>query len=335
MRKFLIIQTSFIGDVVLGTAVAEKLHSFFPEAQIDFLVRKGNEPLFDGHPFIRQVWIWDKKQNKIFNLLKLAAKLRSQYYDEVINLQRFFSTGLLTVFSGAKTTRGFDKNPLSAFFTIAKQHHISVNGIKHETARNQALITNITDESPAMPCLYPSVADNKSIQHLVTEPYICCAPGSVWFTKQFPQPKWVDFLNKLPQDITTYLIGAAIDSQLSEDIISQTKNHHVKNLCGQLSFLGSAALMKTALMNYVNDSAPLHFASAVNAPVTAIFCSTVPQFGFGPLSDQRFIVQTALKLTCKPCGIHGYRKCPLTHFKCGHTITTDQLIATINNERRN
>jgi ADP-heptose:LPS heptosyltransferase len=44
--------------------------------------------------------------------------------------------------------------------------------------------------------------------------------------------------------------------------------------------------MKDAAMNYVNDSAPMHFASAVNAPVTAVYCSTIPAFGFGPLSDR-------------------------------------------------
>ena len=49
--------------------------------------------------------------------------------------------------------------------------------------------------------------------------------------------------------------------------------------------------MKDAKMNYVNDSAPMHIASAVNAPVTAVFCSTVPEFGFGPLSDVSIIVR--------------------------------------------
>ena len=45
MQKFLIIQTAFIGDVVLATIIIEKLHADFPDAQIDFLLRKGNEGL--------------------------------------------------------------------------------------------------------------------------------------------------------------------------------------------------------------------------------------------------------------------------------------------------
>jgi heptosyltransferase-2 len=78
--------------------------------------------------------------------------------------------------------------------------------------------------------------------------------------------------------------------------------------------------MQGAVMNYVNDSAPMHIASAMNARVTAVFCSTVPAFGFTPLSDHHCIVQTQHPLDCRPCGLHGYKACPKGHFKCAETI---------------
>jgi len=91
----------------------------------------------------------------------------------------------------------------------------------------------------------------------------------------------------------------------------------------------AAALMKNAVMNYTNDSAPLHFASAMDAPVTAIFCSTVPSFGFYPLSSRSFVAETKEKLECRPCSLHGLRACPLGHFKCARTIETAQLLLTL------
>ena len=84
--------------------------------------------------------------------------------------------------------------------------------------------------------------------------------------------------------------------------------------------------MTNATMNYVNDSAPMHMASAMNAPTTAIFCSTIPDFGFGPLSDQARIVETDENLECRPCGLHGFKKCPEGHFKCANTIDTESLL---------
>jgi len=100
-------------------------------------------------------------------------------------------------------------------------------------------------------------------------------------------------------------------------------------LSGKLTFMQSAALMRDAVMNFVNDSAPQHFASAMNAPVTAIFCSTVPAFGFGPLSDNSAIIETDEKLSCKPCGLHGFKSCPEKHFKCALTIRKEKILERI------
>src|ERR1700761_6945565 len=92
VQKFLVIQTAFIGDVVLATALLEKLHAYFPDAAIDFLVRKGNEDLLTGHPFLHDVLIWDKKQHKQRTLFRLLRHIRHEHYDKVINVQRFAAT---------------------------------------------------------------------------------------------------------------------------------------------------------------------------------------------------------------------------------------------------
>jgi heptosyltransferase-2 len=84
--------------------------------------------------------------------------------------------------------------------------------------------------------------------------------------------------------------------------------------------------MQKADMNYVNDSAPLHLASALNAPVTAFFCSTIPEFGFYPLSDKSEVIEVK-NLECRPCGLHGYRSCPKSHFKCGNEIKLPEITA--------
>ena len=115
MKKILVIQTAFIGDAILGTSVLEKLHQYYPDAQIDYLVRKGNESICNQHPYLNRVIVFDKSQ-KYKNLWNLIKALRVTKYDYVINLQRFFTTGLITVLSGAKQTIGFDKNPLSFLF---------------------------------------------------------------------------------------------------------------------------------------------------------------------------------------------------------------------------
>ncbi len=331
MHKLLVIQTAFIGDVVLATALVEKLAKYYPEAQIDFLVRKGNESLLLNNPHLHEVLVWNKKENKLKNLFAVLKMVRKNRYDKVINLQRFFATGLLTAFSRAKETIGFDKNPLSFLFRTKIKHIIGKeNGIKHEVGRNNDLIKSFTDENFTRPKLYPSEKDFTSLQSYSQVPYVTMTPGSVWFTKQYPVEKWIELIQFFPKAYKIYLLGGKENLPECEDIKNRSGNANVEVLTGKLSFLQSSALMKNAFMNYVNDSAPLHFASAVNAPVTAIFCSTVPAFGFTPLSDLSFIIETAEKLSCRPCGLHGYKACPEKHFNCAWGITTKQILQTIN-----
>lgn len=329
-QQFLIIQTAFIGDVVLATGVIEKLHRFFPDAKIDFMVRKGNEALVRNHPYIRQLIVWDKAKGKFSNLFKIITAVRRTRYDKVINIQRFAATGILTALSGARETIGFDKNPLSFLFTNKIKHLVGEKGAaRHEIERNNDLIAAFTDSIAFKPRLYPTASDFALVKSYKSSAYITISPASVWFTKQYPKEKWISFIESLPDRFSIYLLGGPGDHQLAEDIRRSAGKTSITNLCGKLNFLQSAALMKDALMNYVNDSAPMHFASAMNAPVTAVYCSTVPLFGFGPLSEKSYIVEIREPLYCRPCGLHGYKACPESHFLCAHKIADEQLLRPI------
>ena len=328
--QFLVIQTAFIGDVVLATGIVEKLHHHFPDAKIDFMLRKGNEGLLKGHPFLREVLVWDKKNGKMKNLLKLLRIVRSRKYDKIINVQRFAATGMLTALSGARETIGFDKNPFSRFFSRKVKHIISDGTVtRHEIERNNELIKDFTDSTIYKPRLYPAASDEAAVEAYQQTPYITISPASVWFTKQYPVDKWISFLQRLTHPSTVYLLGGPGDADMGDAIKAGAPNVTVVNLCGKLNFLQSTALMKKAVMNYVNDSAPMHFASSVNAPVTAVYCSTLPSFGFGPLSDKRFVVEIEEPLPCRPCGLHGRATCPLGHFKCAYKIKEEQLLHSL------
>lgn len=328
--RFLIIQTAFLGDVVLATPIIEKLREYYPEDTIDFLLRKGNESLLAGNPQLNEVLIWNKKEHKLRNLWKMMREVRRRRYDYVINLQRFATSGFITMFSRAYTI-GFDKNPFSRYFTEKKPHIIGTDPkhYVHEVERNLSLISKLTDTNVVRPKLYPSTSDYGKVSPFREgSPYVTMSPASVWFTKQFPAEKWLELIAAFDPSMRIFLLGAPGDAALCDGIISSSGRSNVVSLCGSLSLLQSAALMEGAEMNYVNDSAPMHLASAMNAPVTAIYCSTVPYFGFGPLSDISVVAETPEKLDCRPCGLHGYKACPRGHFKCAYSIPSASLVVS-------
>lgn len=320
--NILVIQTAFIGDAILASSVIEKLHVFFPNAAISLLVRKGNEGLYHNHPFLKEVLVWNKQEGKYASLFKLRKQIKLNNYDAVINLHRYASSGFLTAFSGAAFKAGFDKNPFSFLFT-KKVKHVIGDG-RHETERYNELIVDFTDAKVIRPKLYPSPKDLAKVDEYKNGKYVCMSPSSVWFTKQLPESKWVELINQVSKGVAVYLLGGKADAEMCARIKSKAEHKNIIVLAGELNLLQSAALMKDAEMNYVNDSAPLHLCSAMNAPVTAFFCSTVPAFGFTPLSDTSKIVEVK-NLDCRPCGLHGFKTCPLGHFKCGLTIDVNGL----------
>lgn len=315
MQRFLIIQTAFLGDVILATPVASELKRIYPDAVVDVVVRKGNEGILRNHPAIRQVFTFDKKNGKFGELRRLIRLIRKEKYDEVINLHRFGSSGILTWLSGSKHKSGFDKNPFSFCYKTKVKHEIGTG--KHEVERNLELIARHGAQSLVRPTVFPSQEDVASVAQLCQGPFYCLAPASVWFTKQLPEAKWVELAALLSKKGTVYLVGGPGDNELCERIRVAASLLESANLSGKLSLLESCALFAKATRCYVNDSGPLHMASAVNAPTTAFFCATVPRFGFGPLSDDAEVRETKEQLSCRPCGLHGGKSCPEGHFKCG------------------
>lgn len=323
-----------MGDVILSTPLIEKLHHFYPDASIDFLLKKGYESVFRDHPYLDLIITWDKTHKKYKHLRALLQMIRNSKYDAVINLQRFASSGLLTAFSKAKHKIGFNKNPFSLFFTKRVKHNIGKSTINpHETERNLLLIEYLTGSGKFPVKLYPSNRDYAKTSQYKTRKYITISPASLWFTKQFPEGKWVEFVkaaHKTDPDLIIYFLGSENEAALCDRIIEKAEIEDTSmNLAGKFSILESATLMKDASMNYVNDSAPMHMASAMNAATTAIYCSTIPEFGFGPLAENSTIVQVQEKLNCRPCGLHGFKHCPEKHFDCAYKIDVKQLTETL------
>ncbi|MBW7952609.1 MAG: glycosyltransferase family 9 protein [Chitinophagales bacterium] len=314
MNKILFIQTAFLGDVILATAAIAEAKRIFPNASIDVLVKKGNESLLQNNPSIHNIYIFNKSNKKLSEIFRLTKIFKTNRYDIIFNFHRFGSSGIITLLSGATKKYGFKKNPFSWCYTKKFEHNIG-NG-QHEVERNLQLLQEFGAATTAQPELYPSQENYEKVKSYKNQTYYCIAPASVWFTKQLPEHKWIELIQILGNEHCIYLLGAPNDVELCERLQINSKQNNIINLAGKLSLLESAVLMKDAKRNYVNDSGPLHIASAMNAPVTAFFCSTITDFGFGPLSNDKQVLEVK-NLECRPCGLHGYKACPLGHFKCG------------------
>jgi len=324
--KILLVQTASLGDVVLATSAVHSLKHAFPEAEIHFVCKHSTADILRNHPWIHTLWVWDKSSKKLNHLLKLIFSLRKHRFDAAITFQRYFSSAFLLLCIKANKKALFSSNFLSYFFKHRIQH-VFIG--KHETERNWELLKTIFPTIEyKKPILFPLIPQ----QSLPTKPFITIFPGSLWETKRTPLEKWIELIRQLPSDWEVLLLGSKADNSLADFIKKHAGRESVHNWCGQLSLLEIAYVMKQAQMNYSNDSAPTHIASAVDAPVTTVYCSTIPAFGFYPISSRSFIVEPAEKLDCRPCNNHGKRNCPLKHFHCGNTIDVSSLLKPLKHE---
>jgi ADP-heptose:LPS heptosyltransferase len=334
----LIIQTAFIGDTILASQFARAVKEQWPEARVHFLLRKGNESVIEGLPTVHRTWIWDKQGGKARNLRLLISELRKIQFSLVFNLHRHFNSGLITSLMHAPVKVGFRQNPLSFFYSHKVNHQIPHRSgsevIWHEVQRNLQLIQAVVPElkigdnsknyRPELPLKDKHF---EKVAAFTQGNYFVMAPASVWFTKAWPEHKFRELTLELVKHGRVLFIGAPSDRALCERIMQGTPG--CVNLCGELNLLDSAALMKNALRVFVNDSAPLHLASCVNAKTTAIFCSTVPSFGYTPLAKDSVVVDVGQELACRPCGLHGHKACPLGHFKCAEDIAISTVLRTV------
>lgn len=330
-KKILIIQTAFIGDTILASHFARALKDEYPDSEIHFFLRKGNESVIQGLATVHKTWVWDKQGGKTKNLMKLISSLREIKFDMVFNLHRHFNSGLVSAMMKSPFKAGFKQNPLSMFYTKKVNHQIPDPRGWHEVQRNLELIPNykISDNSKIYKPELPIQAKNREkVSAYTSGEYFVVAPASVWFTKAWSESKYRELTSKLVGMGKVYFIGAPSDKELCDRIRKDFPN--TENLCGMLNLLDSAALMEKARRVFVNDSAPLHLASSVNAKTTAIFCSTVQEFGYTPLADDSVVIDMGKTLSCRPCGLHGHKACPLGHYKCSEDIEIKRVLETIN-----
>lgn len=322
-RKILVLQTAFVGDVVLALPLVQVLRKLYPSSPVDFLAAPRASGLLENHPDVRKVHVFDKRgvDSGLLGIMSMARRIKHEKYDVVFVPHRSFRSALLARLSGISRRIGFDKSAGRYLFTSLITYDASV----HEIERDLKLITalGVAWCGRELPSLYPDEEDRAQVRRFLVEHevsdsdrLIAIAPGSVWNTKRWPKDRFVQLIQLfIHDDYEVVLVGGEADAGLCADIVRSVRMKEVYDAAGKMSLLQSAELIHRSKLLVTNDTAPMHMAVAVRTPVVAIFGPTVPSFGFTPYGDHDRVVETK-GLSCRPCSIHGSAKCPIGTFEC-------------------
>jgi heptosyltransferase-2 len=317
----LVVQTAFLGDVVLTIPLLNALAT--RHGPVDVITTPMAASLLEAHPAVRTAIPFEKRgaDGGVLGLLRLARRLRTNGYRRVYLPHRSWRTAAMALAAGIPERIGFSDSPAAMTYSrrVPRQQDL------HETSRLLALAPGehrvefdlgLTPEDRAG-------ADAWLKDHAVQEPFIAVAPGSVWGTKRWPgYPELAQLIGS-----AVVVVGGPGERELAASIVRGCPEGCV-SAAGAITLRESAAIIERAQLLVTNDSAPLHIAGAVGTPVVVIFGPTVPAFGFGPLGPEDVIVERQ-GLDCRPCSSHGPETCPLGHHRCMNDIDVATVLRAV------
>jgi heptosyltransferase-2 len=329
--------------MILTTPLIERLAR---EGEVHVVATPANAAVLANHPAVASVIVYDKRNADagFAGLRRVAVRLRATGAGTAYMAQGSWRTAVLARLAGVECV-GFDTSAGRWLYS----RRVGYRKDWHHAQRLWALASDpraaaVAAPMQLRPSLYPGAADDAHVTALLAaagvgagDPLIALAPGSVWTTKRWPSYDALasELVSRVP-DGRIVVIGAGGDAPLAAAISGAVQHRGgspVIDATGQLSLLGSAALLSRCAVLVTNDSAPLHLASAMNTPTVALFGPTVPAMGFGPLAERQHVLGRE-ELTCRPCSAHGGLACPLGHWRCMRDVSASIVTEQVERVRR-
>lgn len=308
MKRLLVIRCSSLGDVVLTTGVIRIFKRLHSDVIIDMLTYKEYKDIFANFPYIDKLLLIDRNLS-YFAFLKRLKKA-TEHYNYIVDLQKNLKTIPLMLLRYSK---------YYTFNKLSIRRRIFV----HLKKGGKYLNTHITERYlQAFNKIRPVHADNlEELRPQISAENCQCVEKRI-VIHPFASKKtkeWVHF-DELIYKLKEIGYNIAIVGRGECNILNGVKNFTNKTDLGELiNEINKASIVIST------DSGPMHLAIALNKKVIVIFGSTTKELGFYPYFKKCYVLENN-KLRCRPCHVHGRKKCPLNHFQCMQDIKIDMVI---------
>lgn len=320
--KILIIRFSSFGDVTQSLSVPSKVKELWPTSIVHFITRKDFSSLFDKHPDVDHLYLFDKNSG-IKGLIKLAIYLRAENYTHIYDSHNNLRSNLLCFILRLFKSVNFIQRPIYRWkrFLLFK---LRINHFQQPFSGQRDLIQPLrkwgaSESLPKTPLIL--LSKNEIIETLEKIPklpidFLCLAPSAAYHLKRWPKQYWVDLIKNLSNHHFV-LLGGPEDRFL--DDIQKLAPERCTNLAGLLTYRQNAVLIQQSAGLVSNDTGLMHIAEQLGHKCIALM-GPAP-FGF-PSRPSTQILE--LNLPCRPCSKHGQGPCKNIKFhQCLVDLTPD------------
>ncbi len=334
-KSIAVIQTAFLGDTALILYLFDYLKKHYPEKKLTLALV--TTPAAASYcrfaASVDKTIAYDKRDahKGLEGLKTIANELKKNKVDLILAPHRSLRTTLLTEFAKPDFSVGFDKNAASFLYGKRVRHKFHL----HEIERNFELLSpfGINKSSEELPEIKFNFRqeDIERVECLIEENGIvgktaAVAPGSVWKTKRWLPESFAKLAVMLKKaGITPVFIGSVAEREFCTGLAEKSNGI---SIAGDTSIIQTIYFLKGCSVLISNDSAPVHFAGLVKCPVAAIFGATSPIFGFAPRGNNDKVIEIK-NLNCRPCRLHGSKKCPIGTFECMERIRPEMVFEAV------
>lgn len=345
-KKILVVQTAFLGDLLLSIPLLKAVQSHCPGADIHLVCRKGFGSLFKASHLVSDIFEIQKKNAESYqNVINATQGIT---YDLILCPHESFTTARLIAKIKAHKKIGFKKWWNFLFFTET---------VKKDYALPDALrqMSLLSSADPTLPeklnkykkfqkdwvsdkGLLPEVPDwakptwnwpwkfeEVSNKYHLPQNYVCLFPGSVWKTKQWTEEGFIEVGNALKEkNVSVLVMGGPGEETLAERVAQAIPG--AVSLAGKTSLSETVTILSRAQVVVTNDSAGQHLAALVEVPTASVFGPTVLEFGYRPWNSNAIVIERK-HLACRPCGKHGHHKCPIGTHECMKGIGYKEVLS--------
>ncbi len=303
VKHILVIRFRRVGDSVLSTALCSSLKQTFPAARIDFVINKGIHTLYENHPDIDRLFIFDDRENHSMPLYlkKVWRIVHDTHYDVIIDMRTTFKTLFFSLFSLHTPFRIGRRKPYSAGILTHRLDHLvdtSVDRVRQNLLlmeplaalaplhRTEVFRLYVTDERRER---FRCYMEQQGIDF--SRPVVMATVTARLVYKVWDKERMKEILRRMIADFDTQIIfnfaGAEREMalqyqhELGDDphIFTQVEARSLPDLC---------ALLTHCDFFFGNEGGPRHIAQALGIPSYAIFPPNIWKGVWLPGRDDRY-----------------------------------------------
>lgn len=334
MKKILIFNVNWLGDVLFSTAVIRNLRYNFPGSYIACIIPPRCQPVLSGNPYLDEIIIYDEKgcHKGLFGRLNFVKTLKAKGFDIVFLLHRSFTRALIARLAGIPERVGYHTGRRG--FLLTKKIYPPKKDIAHRAEYYLNIISSsglaVVDRHLDF---FTFPEDIKFVDNLLAKEgiknsdfLVVLNPGGNWLPKRWPRGHWARLADGLITKFNAKVVisGSKQDLSLAVDIKAMMRQRPFIT-AGVLNIKHLSALCKRADLFITADTGPLHIAHASGAKkIIALFGPTSSKItGPVPLTSNVVILHKDTG-----CVIPCYRK-SCKDSRCMKAITPEEVLEAI------